>query len=411
MCMNPWEEAQANLLSAAKIANTDKHIVDALLQHNNVINVEVPFTREDGTKQKVLGYRMQHNNWRGPYKGGLRFHPQVSEDEAKALSLWMTIKNTVIDVPFGGGKGGLQINPRDMSPIELEQVTRAFTREIAEHIGPTVDVPAPDVNTNGQVMAWIADEYGDTAVVTGKALDNGGSQGRTQATGLGGIYALLEYFTLHHIDPKTQTMAVQGFGNVGVYAAYFAVEQGIKVVAIADSKNTIVSEYGFSDIMALESAKRQTGSLAKAAASLGIDCQVLPADSIFSQSVDVLTPAALEAAITVQNAKSIQATIILELANGPVTTEADEMLAKKKVTIIPDVLANAGGVAVSYYEWYQNKHNQTWSEQKVFAKLKTQMATAVAAVVSVQKQYDTNLRTAAYILAIQRLAEAKLKLS
>ena len=235
--MNPWEEAKQNVIAAAQSAQIEDDFVDKLLTHENTIQVQVPLTKEDGTKVHIHGYRLQHNSWRGPYKGGLRFHPQVSVDEAKALSLWMTIKNAVIDVPFGGGKGGLAVDPKTLSKSELEQLTRSFTREIAEHIGPDVDVPAPDVNTNGEIMGWIADEYGDAAVVTGKNIDGGGSEGRLEATGLGGVYALLEYFRLNDIDPTTQRIAIQGFGNVGLYAAHFCEQNGIKVVALADSKN------------------------------------------------------------------------------------------------------------------------------------------------------------------------------
>lgn len=407
--MNPWEEAQANLVKAAKVAGVDQSLVDKLLKHQNTIHVEVPLKKEDGSEHTIQGYRMQHNNWRGPYKGGLRFHPQVSEDEAKALSMWMTIKNAVIDVPFGGGKGGLAVDPRGLSKAELEQLTRAFTREIAEHIGPDVDVPAPDVNTNGEVMAWIADEYGDKAVVTGKAMDNGGSEGRTEATGLGGIYALLEYFKLNDINPKSQSIAIQGFGNVGVYAAHFAVENGLRVTALADSRNTIVSKDGFTDILALENAKREHGSLAKAAEAFGLECKIFPADEVFTQDVDVLAPAALEGAITLQNAGDITASVVLELANGPVTTEADEVLAEGKIVVIPDVLANAGGVAVSYYEWYQNKHDEHWTKEDVFKKLKVQMAKAVEAVVKIQNEQNVDMRMAAYILALRRLQESSQK--
>lgn len=404
--MNPWEEAQANLVKAAKISGTNQSLIDKLLQHENSIKVEVPLKKDDGTTLHVRGYRMQHNSWRGPFKGGLRFHPQVSEDEAKALSMWMTIKNAVIDVPFGGGKGGLAIDPHELSKPELEQLTRAFTRQIASSIGPDVDVPAPDVNTNGEIMGWIADEYGDAAVVTGKSMDNGGSEGRTEATGLGGVYALLEYFKTQGIDPKTQTVAIQGFGNVGLYAALFCVENGIKVVALADSRNTIVSTKGFSDIMALDQAKREVGSLAKAADKLGLPHDVLPADAIFGEKVDVLIPAALEAAITKKNAFDVQAGIILELANGPVTTAADQILANNKIVVIPDVLANTGGVAVSYYEWYQNKHGEHWTKDEVFKKLHTQMAKAVEAVVNMQKEQSSTLRDAAYGVALRRLEKA-----
>jgi glutamate dehydrogenase/leucine dehydrogenase len=409
--MNLWEEAQKNLVKAGKKAGLEQQLLDKLLQHENIIRVEVPLKKEDGTEQKIHGYRMQHNNWRGPYKGGLRFHPQLAEDEAKALSMLMTIKNAVINVPFGGGKGGLTVDPRELNKAELEQLTRAFTRQIADYIGPDTDVPAPDVNTNGEVMAWIADEYGDAAVVTGKTMDNGGSEGRTEATGLGGIYALLEYLKLQKIDPAMRTVAIQGFGNVGVYAAHFAVKNGLKVVALADSQNTIVNQNGFTGILELEKAKKVEGSLAKAAESLGIACTSLPAKAIFSCSADILVPAALEAALTKNNAADVQASIVLELANGPVTTEADAILTDKNIIVIPDVLANSGGVAVSYYEWYQNKHAEHWSTEEVFTKLQKQMIKAVEAVVRIQQKSNTSLRTVAYMLALQRLQKAFLNQS
>lgn len=404
--MNPWEEAQKNLLLAAKKAGTDQKLIDKLLLHENAIKVEVPLQKDDGTKLFIHGYRMQHNSWRGPYKGGLRFHPQVSEDEAKALSFWMTLKTAIIDVPFGGGKGGLAVDPHALSKTELEQLTRAFTRQIAEHIGPDKDVPAPDVNADGQIMAWIADEYGDAAVVTGKKIEDGGSEGRTEATGLGGVYALLAYLQANNIDPKNLRVAIQGFGNVGIYTAQFMVEQGMKVVAISDSRNTIVLDAGFTDIHALVAAKKTEGSLAKAAIKLGLGCKTLASDEVFSLDVDVLVPAALEAAITKNNAGDVKASIVVEMANGPLTTEADKILATKNIVVIPDVLANAGGVAVSYYEWYQNRHKEHWTKQEVFEKLEKQMRTSVKDVLKIQKDSDTDLRTAAYILALKRLQEA-----
>ena len=409
--MNPWEEAKQNVIAAAQSAQIEDDFVDKLLTHENTIQVQVPLVKEDGTKVHIHGYRLQHNSWRGPYKGGLRFHPQVSVDEAKALSLWMTIKNAVIDVPFGGGKGGLAVDPKTLSKSELEQLTRSFTREIAQHIGPDVDVPAPDVNTNGEIMGWIADEYGDAAVVTGKNIDGGGSEGRLEATGLGGVYALLEYFRLNNIDPATQTIAIQGFGNVGLYAAHFCEQNGIKVVALADSKNTVIASEGFKDVLTLASAKRKHGSLAAAVESLNIDAKVMPADAIFSTHADVLAPAALEAAVHEGNADDIKASIILELANGPLTIEADQILAKKQVTIIPDVLANAGGVAVSYYEWLQNKQGETWSEQQVLDRLEKQMIAAVKAVAAVQSENKVSWRVAAYTLALQRLQHSFLNKS
>lgn len=405
---NPWQEAKINLQKAAAVAHTDQAVIDDLLQHENILHFELPFN-SSGDSGKVHGYRMQHNSWRGPYKGGLRFHPQVSEDEAKALSLWMTIKNAVVDVPFGGGKGGIAVDPRQLSKVELEQLTREFTRQLAESIGPDKDVPAPDVNTNSEVMSWIANEYGDPAVVTGKHVDQGGSEGRTEATGLGGVYTFLEYCRLQQIKPQSQTVAIQGFGNVGVFAAHFFIESGVKVVAVADSRNTIVSKNGFSDVLALSAAKEEQGSLAAAAKALKLNVEVLPAEAIFIQPVTVLVPAALENAITEKNVGSIKADFVLELANGPVSTAADVKLQAEQTVVIPDVLANAGGVVVSYFEWLQNRQNEHWSKEAVFSKLQQKMQSATQAVVKYQAEHDGSLREAAYGLALERLAAARPK--
>jgi glutamate dehydrogenase/leucine dehydrogenase len=300
--MNPWEQAQINLRQAATLSGIADDVVQALLQHENILHFELPLNKDSGERLRVQGYRLQHNSWRGPYKGGLRYHPQVSEDEAKALSLWMTIKTAVVDVPFGGGKGGLTIDPKQLSKPELEQLTREFARQLAESIGPDKDVPAPDVNTNGEIMGWIADEYGDPAVVTGKDIAQGGSEGRTEATGLGGTDVLLEYCQQNGIDPATQTVAIQGFGNVGIYAAHFLAKNGLKVMAVADSRNTLYCPDGFSNIRALDKAKNQVGSLAGAAKALKLTVDVLPAEAIFRQPVTVVVPAALENAITKENA-------------------------------------------------------------------------------------------------------------
>ena len=405
--MNPWENAQKTVKQVAEKAKIEPDLINVLLNHDCKIEVELPLTLDNGQTKTFNAYRMQHNNWRGPYKGGLRYHPQVSLDEIKALSMWMTIKNAVIDVPFGGGKGGIAVDPKTLSKGELERLTRSFTRELAEYIGPDKDVPAPDVNTNGEIMKWIADEFGDKAVVTGKAIADGGSEGRTEATGYGGVYALLSVLKSMHTEPAGLTAAVQGFGNVGTYAAELMVKSGIKVVALSDSKNTIYSADGFTDIMALVSAKAATGSLAKATEKLNIDCEIKPVNDIFGIKVDILTPAALEMVITGDNADLIDARIILELANGPMTPEAETILNGKNITIIPDVLANSGGVAVSYYEWYQNRHDENWTKRQVLEKLENQMKAAVADVLAIADESGLTLREAAYALAIKRLAAAR----
>lgn len=404
--MNPWKSAQKNLQEAAKIADIDPKLVEELLTHENNVQVEVPFSRDDGTKSTAHGYRLQHNSLRGPYKGGLRFHPQVDEDEVKALSLWMTIKNAIVDVPFGGGKGGVTIDPKLLSKTELESLTRSFARELKPHIGPNKDVPAPDVNTDGEVMGWIADEYGDPAVVTGKLLEHGGSLGRTEATGLGGVYVLLAM--LEHLgkDPQKITAAVQGFGNVGLYTAHFMVENGIKVVALSDSRATIYLAEGFDDMLAIEKAKREHGNLVEAAQSLGLSPEVLPANAILTIASDILVPAALEGAIDSEVAENIKAKLILELANGPTTPAADGVLKKRQIKVVPDVLANAGGVVVSYFEWYQNRHNEHWSKTDVFKKLESKMQEATLKVLQTQAKTGMSMRQAAYVIALRSLSRA-----
>jgi len=405
--MNPWQNAQQMLKQVGEKAKIDPKLIDILLTHDRKIEVELPLIMDDGSTKTFKAYRLQHNNWRGPYKGGLRYHSQVSEDEVKALSMWMTIKNAVIDVPFGGGKGGIAVDPKTLSKPEIERLTRAFTRELAEFIGPDKDVPAPDVNTTGEIMGWIADEYGDNAVVTGKTLADGGSQGRTEATGYGGVYALLGVLEHMKLEPAGLTAAIQGFGNVGTYAADLMIKNGIKVVALSDSKNTIYSESGFTDILALVDAKAETGSLAKAVEKLNIECEIKSVNDVFNIQVDILAPAALEMVITKDNADSIDAKIILELANGPMTPEAEKILIAKNTTIIPDVLANSGGVAVSYYEWYQNRHKENWTKEEALNKLEGQMKAAVADVLAISSESQLTLREAAYVLALKRLAAAK----
>lgn len=407
--MNAWNNAQKNLHKAAKIMGAEPQLVDSLLTHDRSVKVDVPITRDDGKLVTYKGYRLQHNNWRGPYKGGLRFHPEVDEDEVKALSFWMTIKNALIDVPFGGGKGGISVDPHELSSSEIEQLTRSFTRQLAEYIGPDVDVPAPDVNTTPQIMAWIADEYGDKAVVTGKSINDGGSQGREEATGLGGVIALLALLECRGEKPEGKTIAIQGFGNVGQWAAHFCVQRGMKVVALSDSKGALYAPDGFTDILGLARAKKQYGTLQKAVQQLRIVAKSVSEKELFELPVDVIAPAALDSVITDKNASNIKATYVLELANGPTTPQADVLLQKAGKIVIPDVLANSGGVLVSYYEWYQNRNNESWSKQQVFEKLELQMARTVRAVYELQQQKDITLRQAAYIVALQRLQAASKK--
>lgn len=420
MSENPWEQALAELEKAAALVDVPRSLIERLQKPDRVIEVSIPVEMDDGRKEVFHGYRIQHNNMRGPYKGGIRFHPKVNMEEVKALSFWMTIKNAVVDVPFGGGKGGITVDPKKLSEGELERLTRAFTRELAPYIGPEIDVPAPDVNTSAKIMAWIRDEYSNVvgkdspAVVTGKPVEKGGSQGRTEATGLGGFYVLSEIMRQTGRTHRGASVAIQGFGNVGSYLAGYLKDAGYKIVALSDSKGGIYVAKGIPDLKAVAECKERSGRLA-GCYCVGSVCDLsnmerlggrdISSSEVLELPVDILAPAALEDAITGKNAENIQAGIVLEMANGPTTSEADEILRKKHVLVIPDVLANSGGVAVSYYEWYQNMHGESWEKDDVFAKLKEKMESAARSVHEASKEYSVSLRDAAYIVALKRLAK------
>lgn len=417
--INPWASAQAQLERTAKRLALNPQLHARLSQPDRIVEVSMPVEMDDGSTRVFDGFRVQHNNIRGPYKGGLRYHSRVDMNEVKALSFWMTMKNALVDVPFGGGKGGITVDPKTLSPRELELLTRAFTRELFPVIGPTLDVPAPDVNTNGTIMNWIRDEYEklagspSPAVVTGKPLDAGGSQGRTEATGLGGSFVLDELLRLRDESGAGKTVAIQGFGNVGSYLARYLHAAGYKVVALSDSKGGIYIPTGIPDIEAVEVCKEKSGKLA-GCYCVGSVCDIDHIDALGGQDispeelltlpVDILVPAALENALTADTAPQVQARIVLEMANGPTTPEADEILRKKGVTVIPDILANAGGVAVSYFEWYQNMHTEQWKKEDVFAKLEEKMRTATRAVYACAEREHISLREAAYMTAVTRLA-------
>ncbi|MBI4093830.1 Glu/Leu/Phe/Val dehydrogenase [Candidatus Kaiserbacteria bacterium] len=421
MSNNPWEQALAELEKVAAYARVPEALVERLQKPDKIIEVQVPVVMDDGRAEKFHGYRVQHNNMRGPYKGGIRYHPKVDMDEVRALSLWMTIKNAVVDVPFGGGKGGVTVDPKVLSEGELERLTRAFVRELGTHIGPELDVPAPDVNTNAKIMDWIRDEYEKTvgkqasAVVTGKPVGKGGSEGREEATGVGGFYVLAEIMRLSGRRKSGATVAIQGFGNVGSHLATSLKGAGYRVVALSDSKGGIYIEKGIPDLKAVADCKEKSGRLA-GCYCIGSVCDLSKMETLDGRDitptevlelpVDIVVPAALENAVTSENAEDVHAGIVLEMANGPTTREADEILRKKHVLVIPDVLANSGGVAVSYYEWYQNLHGEHWKKDDVLQKLREKMETAARAVYEASKEYSVSLRDAAYIVALKRLAEA-----
>ncbi|OGE68251.1 hypothetical protein A3H81_04315 [Candidatus Daviesbacteria bacterium RIFCSPLOWO2_02_FULL_38_18] len=363
------------LREAVRKTNTSLGIINQLLVPQRQIEVNIPLKLDSGKIKIVRGYRVQHNNWLGPYKGGLRYHPDVDLDEVKLLAFLMTIKNALVDVPFGGAKGGLQIDPKNFSKKELERLTRAFARALSPNIGPRVDVPAPDVNTNSQIMDWFADEYGDKAVITGKSLDHGGSEGREEATGLGGFFVLEKLVQKLGLK-KPLTVAIQGFGNVGSNLAGFLSSHGYKIVAVSNSREAIFNKK-----------------------------KLVPKEALLELAVDILVPAALENAITKENAHRIKAKIILEMANGPTSQEADSILQKRGVLVVPDVLANAGGVTVSYFEWLQNIKNESWSKIKVEEKLKKAMNEAFEKVWEIYRREKVSLRLAAYMQALSRLAK------
>lgn len=404
---NLFETAIQQLEQAASLAGLDKNIIEQLKVSDRYVEVSIPLIMDDGSQHIFTGFRSQHNNSRGPYKGGIRYHQDVNVDEVRALSFWMTFKNAVVDVPFGGGKGGIIVNPKELSQTELERLSRGFVQKIYRLIGPNIDVPAPDVNTNGQIMSWMLDEYEKLtgtkapATFTGKPVANGGSQGRTEATGYGAGYVLRECINQKIVSiPQDATVAIQGFGNVATYFAEATKGLGLKIVALSDSKGGIYNTEGI-DISIAEKHKKATGALQGLSGTIDITNEAL-----LELDVDMLVPAALENVLTGHNADKIKAKLILELANGPTTPEADSIFAQKGIVVIPDILANSGGVATSYFEWQQNMEHITWSKDQVLKKLDAQMTQAWRDVAAAQQKYNTTYRTAAYIVATERIARA-----
>jgi len=408
---NPLLIAEKQLRETADLLGLDKKIINQLLKIDNFIKGQISIKLDNGRLKNFSVFRSQHNNSRGPYKGGIRFHPGVFEDEVKALSTWMTWKTAVVNIPFGGGKGGVAVDPKTLSLKELEKLSRAYIKFIAPYIGVNKDIPAPDVGTNSQIMAWMLDEYEkiikrkELGVLTGKPIELGGSLGRTEATGLGGFYILEEIGQLINKKKEQIRIGIQGFGNVGSYFAKFASSAGYQVVAVADSQQTIYQPKGL-DIKKMFNYKVERGSL-----SGWPKDQVLKSNKILGLPMDVLVPAALENAICNNNANEIKARYILELANGPVTPEAEKFLISKKIVILPDVLVNAGGVIVSYFEWVQNCQNYYWPEKEIYYQLRKIMKQAFS---DVQKEYFylkrvqplTTWRMASYAIAIKRVIKA-----
>lgn len=391
---------------AADWMKLDQEVIDALLLPQRELTVNFSIRMESGKRKVFTGYRVQHNNSRGPYKGGIRYHPQVNLDEVRALATWMTWKCAVVNIPFGGAKGGIICDPKEMSLQELKHLTKSFTTIISPVIGPMQDVPAPDVNTNEQTMAWVMDAYSNTVgftapgVVTGKPLALGGSLGRHDATGRGCVYALSELLKDKKKSLKGSRVAIQGFGNAGSVAAKILHEEHAKVVAVSDSKGGIYSPKGL-DIAKVYEHKEKAGSVLDFKGASNITNE-----GLLELDCDVLIPAALESQITLKNADKIKAKIVAEAANGPTSLSADDILNKNKVTVLPDILANAGGVTVSYFEWVQNNYGHYWGERTVNERLYKRMVSSYRTVATLAKEEKVNLRTAAYMIAIKRVAEA-----
>ncbi len=403
--INPYVTAQRQVEAAARKLGIEEHVIEILKRPMRVLTVNFPVKMDDGTIQVFEGYRSQHNDVVGPTKGGIRFHPDVTLDEVKALSMWMSFKCGVVGLPYGGGKGGVICDPRKLSKSELERVSRGFIEAISQIIGPEKDIPAPDVYTNPQVMAWMMDSFSklngsySPAVITGKPLILGGSEGRNEATARGCVITICEAMKQLNLPLEGATVAIQGFGNAGRISANLLAELGCKIVAVSDSKGAIYDPEGL-DLAKVEQLKDEATIL-----DYGTSYQIDPS-SLLELNVDVLVPAALENVITQANADRIQAKIIAEAANGPTTPEADEILKANGVLVIPDILANAGGVTVSYFEWVQNLMNYYWSEEEVNEKLSTIMVRSYHEVSKLAEEYDTDLRTAAYMISILRIKKA-----
>ena len=402
---NPFQSAQSQLAQVQEILKIDPNILARLRVPERFLEVSIPVRMDDGTTRVFTGFRSQHNNARGPYKGGIRFHSGVSADEVRALSMWMTWKTAVVDIPLGGGKGGVIVDAKSLSPRELEALSRGYISAITPIIGAQSDVPAPDVSTDSRVMGWMLDEYErifghlSPGVITGKPLSIGGSLGRDTATAQGAFYVLEKAAAKLHL-PKNATVAIQGFGNGGGHLARLLFAAGYRVVAIADSKATIYRSEGL-DIPEIDEHKQTTGTLQTC-----IGCEKLSSEAVLTVPADILVPAALENAIHQENAHLVQAKLIIEIANGPTTPEAEEILLSMGVTVVPDILANAGGVTVSYFEQVQNAVNEAWTEDVVQVKLKEKMERAIESVWLEKERYNTSVRMGAYVLAVQRVAQA-----
>lgn len=403
---NPFVMAQQLLREACDTMALDPDVYELLKEPARALIVSIPVRMDSGDIQNFIGFRVQHSDVLGPTKGGIRFHPDVTLDEMKAQSMWMTFKCSVIGLPFGGAKGGVICNPKSLSPGELERLSRGYIRALAWNIGPDKDIPAPDVYTNPQIMGWMYDEFSRIhgknvpGVITGKPIVLGGSLGRNEATALGCVFAIREAAARKHIQLDQATAVIQGFGNAGSITAKLLHELGVTVLAVSDSNGTAVHENGL-NLEGLLAHKAKTGSVAGFPGSKSV-----PADELLELECDILVPAALENVITRHNAHKIRAKIVAEAANGPTTPEADEVLYARDILVVPDILANAGGVTVSYFEWVQNLTQLYWTEHEVYERLERMMVQAFERTYRVHEEHHVSMRVAAYMVALERIAEA-----
>ena len=405
--LNPFEIARKQVKTACDRLNADPAVYEILKSPQRVLEVTFPVKLDNGTVKTFTGYRSQHNNAVGPYKGGVRFHPNVNLDEVKALSIWMTIKCCVAGIPYGGGKGGITLDPRNYSEAELERIARAYSEAISPLIGEKIDIPAPDVNTNGKIMSWMVDAYENVVkksapgVFTGKPVEFGGSLARTEATGYGVNFAAVQALEKLGKDVKGATYAIQGFGNVGYHTGYYAHQSGAKVVAVSTVDVAIYNENGL-DMEALFKEFQEKGFITNEA---GYGKEISNAE-LLALDVDVLAPCALENQLTSENAGKVRAKIVVEGANGPTTPEADAILRQNGVLVVPDILANCGGVVVSYFEWVQNLQGYYWEFDEVQEKETVVLRRAFRDIWNLAQEYDVDLRTASYMMSIRRVEKA-----
>jgi glutamate dehydrogenase (NADP+) len=412
---NVFEDAIVRLDRLSRLAGVDEEVVEQLRQPRAVLSASLPVRMDDGSTRYFSGFRCQYNNVLGPTKGGLRFHPEVTVEEVQALALWMTIKCAIAGLHYGGGKGGVVVDPKSLSPLELERLSRAYIRAMADFIGPDKDIPAPDVYTNARIMGWMVDEYQTIKrvsapdVITGKPIPLGGSLGRDEATGRGAYIVIREYAKEMGWQPQDIRVAVQGFGNAGFHVSRLLAQKGYRIVAISDSKGGVHSEAGL-DVDAIYERKQAT----RDHRVMYCDCSVcdvaeeakIDNEELLRLDVDLLIPAALEGVISADNVEQIRARTIVEVANGPLTSDVDEILRDRGVAVLPDVLVNAGGVVVSYFEWAQNRQGYYWSLDEVRTRLEDIMTSAFDDVWRLHKEKSLTMREAAYVKALQRIAEA-----